>query len=262
MPPGKNYFRKISAKQLLATKRVVAKQKRYKEKRPKKQKKRKETNKQTNHTHKANNGKRKHRTDSTRKAKVKFLLQLSNWFLSLPAKRATLKKKTKTTQVQTKATRQKSLKKAFSPNVSSATAQRLLCQHLSLAWALRRRSWAWSFSAFVGSGQLPTSLLWFLPPKKTSFLATDSNRNQLPSLVSSARNSFRFLIHSHFHLRMFFFSYFFFFWFFYSCCYCRFLHYRLLRNFMPFCGLPLSSSGLDCFLCCGGKHISGLCAMK
>jgi len=37
-------------------------------------------NQQTNksHTHKANNGKRKQPTENIRKAKVKFLLQLSN----------------------------------------------------------------------------------------------------------------------------------------------------------------------------------------
>lgn len=52
---------------------------------------------------------------------------------------------------------------------------------------------------------------------ETRLLATDSKRNQLPSLVSSARNSFRFLIHSHFHLPMlfsWFFSLFFSFFFF------------------------------------------------
>lgn len=101
---------------------------------------------------------------------------------------------------------------------------------------------------------------------ETRLLATDSKRNQLPSLVSSARNSFRFLIHSHFHLPMLFswffslFFFFFFFWF-YSCCYCRFLHYGLLRNFMPFCGLAcclfLSSTSSA-----PNTHTFLVCAMK
>lgn len=99
---------------------------------------------------------------------------------------------------------------------------------------------------------------------ETRLLATDSKRNQLPSLVSSARNSFRFLIHSHFHLPMLFSWFFslFFFFFFFLILQLLLLPLFALRTIAKFYAilrlglLPLSF--LDFF---GAKHthISGLC---
>lgn len=97
---------------------------------------------------------------------------------------------------------------------------------------------------------------------ETRLLATDSKRNQLPSLVSSARNSFRFLIHSHFHLPMLF-SWFFFLIFFFLILQLLLLPLFALRTIAKFyailrlCCLFLSSTSSA-----PNTHTFLVCAMK